>query len=104
MPTLLVATQLYVPALPLLTVLIRMSGSVPAHVTRDTCYVTFVPRLTHNLLTVSVQVFDPLDCRWRVRIHLVVKSILFSEKVLVKHLIFVNQLEFLTSHVSRRES
>ena len=84
----MVATQLYVPALPLLTVLIRMSGSVPAHVTRDTCYMTFVivtlvTRLTHNLLTVSVQVFDPLDGRWRVRIHLVVKvkSILFSAKL-----------------------
>ena len=45
------------------------------HVLRD-----IVPRLTHNLLTVSVQVFDPLDCRWRVRIHLVVKSILFSDQ------------------------
>ena len=104
MPTLLVATQLYVPALPLLTVLIRMSGSVPAHVTRDTCYMTFVivtlvTRLTHNLLTVSVQVFDPLDGRWRVRIHLVVKvkSILFSAKLLYSNIAH-------TSHVSRRES
>ena len=98
----MVATQLYVPALPLLTVLIRMSGSVPAHVTRDTCYMTFVTlvtRLTHNLLTVSVQVFDPLDGRWRVRIHLVVKvkSILFSAKLLYSNIAH-------TSHVSRRES
>ena len=72
-PTVLVATQLYVPAFPLLTVLILMVGPVPRR-----CQNVFVRICsqhplnypTYDLLLICIEILDPFNGCWRIGINL----------------------------------
>ena len=72
-PTVLVATQLYVPAFPLLTVLILMVGPVPRR-----CQNVFVRICsqhplnypTYDLLLICIEILDQFYSCWRIGINL----------------------------------